>query len=305
MVEICQLSVLSGIDLEDARSAARPEPGPPRFACSAGGGRISWRHGATHVSEAGTSSSSRTRSTARRSTSALDPALPAAVEQPGAVGGPLRARRGGLRLLIEADQEPWCPEFDGEVRVSSLQTGVFAGPVGSGRPAPLQPRCGRARGAGERPALHAAVRPRRDARRASRRPAQHGRALDDRLRGRARALGGDLRLRDLRRDVAAGQRRGRHGRAPVRRSADRRRVRGRDVADRRPRVPRLRGGVDPERVEFSVDGEPSRPSSSRRPIRCSSCSASTSSPTRPARPARSLPKEFVVDYVRGYRRIPG
>jgi hypothetical protein len=36
-----------------------------------------------------------------------------------------------LRLVIEADQEPWCPEFDGETRVSSLQTGVFAGPVGS------------------------------------------------------------------------------------------------------------------------------------------------------------------------------
>jgi hypothetical protein len=38
---------------------------------------------------------------------------------------------GRLRLLIEADQRPWCPELDGEVRVSSLQTGVFAGPVGS------------------------------------------------------------------------------------------------------------------------------------------------------------------------------
>jgi hypothetical protein len=38
---------------------------------------------------------------------------------------------GVLRLLIEADQQPWCPEFDGEVRVSSLQTGVFSGPVGS------------------------------------------------------------------------------------------------------------------------------------------------------------------------------
>jgi Glycosyl hydrolases family 16 len=36
-----------------------------------------------------------------------------------------------LRLLIEADQEPWCPEYDGDVRVSSLQTGLFAGPVGS------------------------------------------------------------------------------------------------------------------------------------------------------------------------------
>jgi hypothetical protein len=38
---------------------------------------------------------------------------------------------GVLRLLIEADQRPWCPEFDGQTRVSSLQTGVFAGPVGS------------------------------------------------------------------------------------------------------------------------------------------------------------------------------
>jgi hypothetical protein len=37
----------------------------------------------------------------------------------------------GLRLLIEEDQQPWCPEFDGAVRVSSLQTGQFAGPVGS------------------------------------------------------------------------------------------------------------------------------------------------------------------------------
>ena len=37
---------------------------------------------------------------------------------------------GVLRLLIEADQPPWCPEFDGQTRVSSLQTGVFAGPVG-------------------------------------------------------------------------------------------------------------------------------------------------------------------------------
>jgi hypothetical protein len=38
---------------------------------------------------------------------------------------------GALRLVIEADQPPWCPEFDGQTRVSSLQTGVFAGPVGS------------------------------------------------------------------------------------------------------------------------------------------------------------------------------
>jgi hypothetical protein len=38
---------------------------------------------------------------------------------------------GVLRLRIDAGQEPWCPELDGEVRVSSLQTGAYAGPVGS------------------------------------------------------------------------------------------------------------------------------------------------------------------------------
>jgi hypothetical protein len=44
-----------------------------------------------------------------------------------------RYRLGGgvLRLVVEADQPPWCPEFDGQTRVSSLQTGVFAGPLGS------------------------------------------------------------------------------------------------------------------------------------------------------------------------------
>lgn len=38
---------------------------------------------------------------------------------------------GSVRLRIEPDQEPWCPEYDGRVRVSSLQTGVFSGPAGS------------------------------------------------------------------------------------------------------------------------------------------------------------------------------
>ena len=33
-----------------------------------------------------------------------------------------RVGDGCLRLLIEADQQPWCPELDGDVRVSSLQT---------------------------------------------------------------------------------------------------------------------------------------------------------------------------------------
>ncbi len=38
---------------------------------------------------------------------------------------------GRLVLSIAPGQEPWCPEWDGEVRVSSVQTGCFAGPLGS------------------------------------------------------------------------------------------------------------------------------------------------------------------------------
>lgn len=36
-----------------------------------------------------------------------------------------------LTLQIVKDQAPWCPEFDGEVRCSSIQTGEYAGAVGS------------------------------------------------------------------------------------------------------------------------------------------------------------------------------
>jgi hypothetical protein len=42
-----------------------------------------------------------------------------------------RLSGGRLRLRIDADQAAWCPEFDGDLRVSSLQTAVFSGPVGS------------------------------------------------------------------------------------------------------------------------------------------------------------------------------
>jgi hypothetical protein len=40
-------------------------------------------------------------------------------------------RSGHLFLQILEDQPPWCPEFDGLTRVSSLQTGVLSGPTGS------------------------------------------------------------------------------------------------------------------------------------------------------------------------------
>ncbi len=38
---------------------------------------------------------------------------------------------GNLVLAITQEQQPWCPEFDGEVRCSSIQTGMFSGAVGS------------------------------------------------------------------------------------------------------------------------------------------------------------------------------
>ncbi|OEK04208.1 glycoside hydrolase family 16 protein [Roseivirga misakiensis] len=40
-------------------------------------------------------------------------------------------RDGHLVLQITEDQKPWSKEFNGEVKVSNLQTGVFAGPLGS------------------------------------------------------------------------------------------------------------------------------------------------------------------------------
>ncbi len=39
---------------------------------------------------------------------------------------------GNLVLNITQDQKAWCIEFNGEVKVSSLQTGVYAGAVGTG-----------------------------------------------------------------------------------------------------------------------------------------------------------------------------
>ncbi|BBE71714.1 glycoside hydrolase family 16 protein [Oharaeibacter diazotrophicus] len=38
---------------------------------------------------------------------------------------------GALTLEVPDDLPPWCPEHDGDIRVSALQTGHRAGPVGS------------------------------------------------------------------------------------------------------------------------------------------------------------------------------
>lgn len=36
-----------------------------------------------------------------------------------------------LKLFIRDNQKPWCPKWNGNVKVSNLQTGVFSGPLGS------------------------------------------------------------------------------------------------------------------------------------------------------------------------------
>lgn len=40
---------------------------------------------------------------------------------------------GNLVLKITEDQKPWCPEFNGEVKCSSIQTGVYAGALGTSK----------------------------------------------------------------------------------------------------------------------------------------------------------------------------
>ena len=40
-------------------------------------------------------------------------------------------RMDGLILKIDKNQKPWCSEFNGDVKVSSIQTGVYAGELNS------------------------------------------------------------------------------------------------------------------------------------------------------------------------------
>ena len=42
-----------------------------------------------------------------------------------------RIQDSTLTLYIADTQEPWCPKWNGSIRVSNLQTGVFSGDVGS------------------------------------------------------------------------------------------------------------------------------------------------------------------------------
>ena len=93
-----------------------------------------------------------------------------------AIGG------GCLRLLIDAEQQPWCPEYDGGVRVSSLQTGAFAGPVDSVVGQHRFNPAARVREAQSSSRLYTPQYARLELRaKAERRPARDGRVLDDRL----------------------------------------------------------------------------------------------------------------------------
>ena len=46
-------------------------------------------------------------------------------------GANYRIRDGCLELFIAPEQRPWLPGVEGDLRVSSVQTGCFAGPIGS------------------------------------------------------------------------------------------------------------------------------------------------------------------------------
>lgn len=70
--------------------------------------------------------SSRESSAARWETATTSGATP---QTPGSM--PRTSGGAGLTLRIDADTAPWSPEYDGEVRVSHLQTGQFSGPEGS------------------------------------------------------------------------------------------------------------------------------------------------------------------------------
>ena len=40
-------------------------------------------------------------------------------------------KAGNLTLKITEEQKPWCPEFNGEVKCSSIQTGLYSGKLGT------------------------------------------------------------------------------------------------------------------------------------------------------------------------------
>ena len=112
------------------------------------------------------------------------------------------------------------------------------------RPASIRARTPGPGGPGAAGAVHAAGRLDRVPRQSGRGPGQHGGALDDRIRGPARALRRTVHLRDLRSRRDSRECHRGHGCPPVRRPVDQRRLRSRCTEPRCQRVPRLRSGLD-------------------------------------------------------------
>ncbi len=211
---------------------------------------------------------------------------------------------GSLRLQITEDQEPWCHDLDDDVRVSSLQTGLFAGPLGS--------RIGQHRFNPDAVVTEEQRNTRLYTPHYGRIELQ-AKALDDPYSMVALwligyedepARSGEICVCEMfGRDVLPDRASDRARRAPLRRPRPYRRLLGGDASHRRARVPRLCRRLD-ARAGLVLRGRGAMSGRFCRhpPIRCSSCSASTSSPHRGAEPpVGAYPKEFVVDYVRGYR----
>lgn len=215
---------------------------------------------------------------------------------------------GRLRLLIEADQRPWCPEFDGEVRVSSLQTGVFAGPVGS--------TVGQHRFNPDAVVREAQENVRLYTPRYGRIEVRARFADDPRCMGALWMIGyedepdrsAEICVCEIfGRDVAAGSARVGMGVHPFGdpRIADEFAAETVPIDAREFHV--YAAEWTPESVAFSVDGEhvktvgqsPSYPM--QLMLGLYEFPDEASDGTREG----SYPKEFVVDYVRGYRRAPG
>ena len=167
---------------------------------------------------------------------ALAAVLPAAVELARAGGGRATRRR---RRAAAADRRRPAALVPGVGRAScacsSLQTGVFSGPLGQRRRASSTSTPRRVVREVQEPRwlYTPALRPDRDPVQGARRPARMVAlwmiGFEDEPHQSARS-----HRRDLRRDVRAGDRPDRHGRPPGRRPGDRRRVRPRTAGDRRP-----------------------------------------------------------------------
>jgi hypothetical protein len=129
--------------------------------------------------------------------------------------------------------------------------------------------------------------------------------VDDRLRGRARAVGRDLHLRDLRpqRDRRPG--RGRHGPAPLRDPGIRDEFSVEDLAIDARDLHTYAAEWTPEHVAFFVDHRLVKlvSQSPAYPMQFMLVVYEFPDGGEGGRPARPYPREFVVDSFRAYRSV--